>query len=603
MNIKRIRLVVIVISLALVADSPILLHAQPTDAAAEASVEADKINQQLSQMESELGKFKDSTPEAAVLMLQLAEQYYQHGRTLGLVRICQRFTQIHINHPQHPAMMLQLMDGQQVLSRNNDLIVSARQFLQRYPKSPKAAETEIRLADALHQTPDREAAAHAAEIVWQRYGNTPVGKKYVQRAVYLFQLQGGVMLQTQAAELSEAAFKKIPNGTFAQQMAENAIYLYSRLLLRVESNRVIAALFQRKLSGDAEQQRRWHLTTALNYEQLQQYTNAAVAFQRAGQLRAAADVLYGQTINVYRSATNPAQTETLVQQFKRLYPNDQRKWLLQQYAANQYQNAMNNAKALQLMREALVGDAITHNAAGVFIGLNGTELPKLQDTERVFRAAIGKTQSATTRARLYRYLAFNIYTGEAFNKPRALQLCREFLSRYPENSADTHVMIDYLFQNSEDDNRFRADVKMVLVARKKFLQYPSFVSYPAAWINAYRSNKDFKTRAQILKQELATADNDPLLKLWAKRIGNNKQGASTRAQLLAAPYFATLNEIMAREVLTLQASYYRTYAPTAARADGVKYFGQWAKKFPKDELVAVQYSPWRWITEFQKNVS
>ncbi|MGY8734048.1 MAG: hypothetical protein ACKVK0_18095, partial [Pirellulales bacterium] len=327
----------------------------------------------------------------------------------------------------------------------------------------------------------------------------------------------------------------------------------------------------------------------LNYEQLQQYTNAAVAFQRAGQLRAAADVLYGQTINVYRSATNPAQTETLVQQFKRLYPNDQRKWLLQQYAANQYQNAMNNAKALQLMREALVGDAITHNAAGVFIGLNGTELPKLQDTERVFRAAIGKTQSATTRARLYRYLAFNIYTGEAFNKPRALQLCREFLSRYPENSADTHVMIDYLFQNSEDDNRFRADVKMVLVARKKFLQYPSFVSYPAAWINAYRSNKDFKTRAQILKQELATADNDPLLKLWAKRIGNNKQGASTRAQLLAAPYFATLNEIMAREVLTLQASYYRTYAPTAARADGVKYFGQWAKKFPKDELVAVQY--------------
>jgi TolA-binding protein len=573
----------------LVADSPILLQAQPTDAAAEASVEADKINQQLSQMESELGKFKDSTPEAAALMLQLAEQYYQHGRTLGLVRICQRFTQIHINHPQHPAMMLQLMDGQQVLSRNNDLIVSARQFLQRYPKSPKAAETEIRLADALHQTPDREAAADAAEIVWQRYGNTPVGKKYVQRAVYLFQLQGGVMLQTQAAELSEAAFKKIPNGTFAQQMAENAIYLYSRLLLRVESNRVIAALFQRKLSGDAEQQRRWHLTTALNYEQLQQYTNAAVAFQRAGQLRAAADALYGQTINVYRSATNPAQTETLVQQFKRLYPNDQRKWLLQQYAANQYQNAMNNAKALQLMREALVGDAITHNAAGVFIGLNGTELPKLQDTERVFRAAIGKTQSATTRARLYRYLAFNIYTGEAFNKPRALQLCREFLSRYPENSADTHVMVDYLFKNSEDDNRFRADVKMVLVARKKFLQYPSFVSYPAAWINAYRSNKDFKTRTQILKQELVTADNDPLLKLWAKRIGNNKQGASTRAQLLAPPYFATLNEIMAREVLTLQASYYRTYAPTAARADGVKYFAQWAKKFPKDELVAVQY--------------
>ncbi|MDE0816253.1 MAG: tetratricopeptide repeat protein, partial [Pirellulaceae bacterium] len=588
MNIKRILLLVIVISLA-IGNSPILVYAQPADASAEAKAETEKINQQLSQMESELGKFKDSSPEAAALMLQLAEQYYQHGRSLGLIRICQRFIQIHINHPQHQAMMLKLMDGQQVLSRNNDLIVSARQFLQRYAKSPKAAEMEIRLADALHQTPDREAAANAAETVWQRYGNNPIGKKYVQRAVYLFQLQGGVTLQTHAAELSEAAFNKIPNGTFAQQMAENAIYLYARLSLRVESNRVIAKLFQRKLSGDAERQRQWHVTTALNYEQLQQYTNAAVAYQRAGQLRADAETLYGQTINVYRSATNPAQTESLVQQFKRLYPNDQRKWLLQQYAANQYQNAMNNAKALQLMREALVGDAITHNAAGVFIGLNGTELPRLQDTERVFRAAIGKTQNVTTRARLYRYLAFNIYTGEAFNKSRALQLCREFLSRYPENSSDTHAMIDYLFKNSEDDNRFRNDVKMVLTGRKKFLHFASFVSYPAAWVNANRSNKDFKVRAQILKQALAAADNDPLLKLWAQRGGNNTKGATIRTQLLAAPYFAAMNEFMAREILTMQTSYYRSYAPTAKRPEGVKYFAQWAQKFSKDEAIAVQY--------------
>lgn len=588
MNIKRILLLVIVISLA-IGNSPILVYAQPADASAEAKAETEKINQQLSQMESELGKFKDSSPEAAALMLQLAEQYYQHGRSLGLIRICQRFTQIHINHPQHQAMMLKLMDGQQVLSRNNDLIVSARQFLQRYAKSPKAAEMEIRLADALHQTPDREAAANAAETVWQRYGNNPIGKKYVQRAVYLFQLQGGVTLQTHAAELSEAAFNKIPNGTFAQQMAENAIYLYARLSLRVESNRVIAKLFQRKLSGDAERQRQWHVTTALNYEQLQQYTNAAVAYQRAGQLRADAETLYGQTINVYRSATNPAQTESLVQQFKRLYPNDQRKWLLQQYAANQYQNAMNNAKALQLMREALVGDAITHNAAGVFIGLNGTELPRLQDTERVFRTAIGKTQNVTTRARLYRYLAFNIYTGEAFNKSRALQLCREFLSRYPENSSDTHAMIDYLFKNSEDDNRFRNDVKMVLTGRKKFLHFASFVSYPAAWVNANRSDKDFKVRAQILKQALAAADNDPLLKLWAQRGGNNTKGATIRTQLLAAPYFAAMNEFMAREILTMQTSYYRSYAPAAKRPEGVKYFAQWAQKFSKDEAIAVQY--------------
>ena len=65
------------------------------------------LNQQLSQLESELGKYKDSSPDAAALMLKLADQYYQHGRALGLVRICQRFTTVQIKHPQHQQMMPQ----------------------------------------------------------------------------------------------------------------------------------------------------------------------------------------------------------------------------------------------------------------------------------------------------------------------------------------------------------------------------------------------------------------------------------------------------------------------------------------------------------------
>ena len=169
---------------------------------------------------------------------------------------------------------------------------------------------------------------------------------------------------------------------------------------------------------------------------------------------------------------------------------------------------MNNAKALQLLREGLQGDAVTHNAASLFITLNGTEPARLQDTERVFRDAINKSKRADSRARLYRYLAFNIYTGEAFNQNRALQLCREFLSRYPDGSGDTNVMIDYLFKNSPDDNAFRNDVRMVLASRKKFLEHSGLFSYPASWVKANRANADYKGRAQILKQELANADSD-----------------------------------------------------------------------------------------------
>ncbi len=564
-------------------------QAQQAPSAEDLAAETKAVNQRLSQLESELGKFKDSAPEAAQLMLQLADEYFKHGRGLGLVRICQRFSQVHFNHPKHREMMLKLIDGQQVLSRNKELIVACRQYLDRYGASAESAAIEIRLADALAQTTDREAAAQAAEVVWKRHGNSVTGKKYVERAVYLYQSLPGNDLQTQAAVLSEEAMEKIPAKPFAQAMGRNAVYLYSRLTKRVESNRVINRMFQKGLAGDSEQQRTAYLQMAANYEQLQQYTNASNMYQRARQIRDDADTLYRQVMVVYNSKTNPGQTEALLNQFKQKFPTDDRKWVLQQYVAAQYYGAMNNAKALQLIRDGLQGDSITHNASGLFLTLNGTELPRLQDSERVIRGAIANSKNPASRARLYRVLAFNIYTGEAFNKNRALQLCREFLSRFPDGGGDTTTMIDYLFKNSPDDNSFRNDVRMVLASRKKFLQHAGLVSYPAAWVQANRSNADYKTRAQILKQELANADNDALVKLWAQSSGNTKAAAAVRQQLLESAHFNAMNNDMALLILSQQATYYRSYAPAADRGIGNKYYPLWIRRFPNDVAMAADY--------------
>ena len=143
--------------------------------------------------------------------------------------------------------------------------------------------------------------------------------------------------------------EKIPAKDFARAMGLNAVYLYSRLSQRVESNLVINRMFQRGLAGDSVQQRASYLQMASNYEQLQQYTNAASMYQRARQIRDDADTFYKQAMVVYSSKTNPGQTEGLLNQFKQKYPADERKWILQQYVAFQYYGAMNNAKALQLL--------------------------------------------------------------------------------------------------------------------------------------------------------------------------------------------------------------------------------------------------------------
>ena len=60
------------------------------------NVEApDEVSQQASQLEASLGKYRDTSPEAGNLMVQLADLYFNNGRALGLVRVTQTFTTAH----------------------------------------------------------------------------------------------------------------------------------------------------------------------------------------------------------------------------------------------------------------------------------------------------------------------------------------------------------------------------------------------------------------------------------------------------------------------------------------------------------------------------
>ena len=59
--------------------------------AAKAAGQIDAISQEATRLEGELGKFKDSSAEAADVMVKLVDLYHQHGRLFGLIRVAQRF--------------------------------------------------------------------------------------------------------------------------------------------------------------------------------------------------------------------------------------------------------------------------------------------------------------------------------------------------------------------------------------------------------------------------------------------------------------------------------------------------------------------------------
>src|SRR5437868_2387219 len=97
------------------------LAARPTTAQ---EPQTDKVSQEAGKLEAELGKFKDTSPEAADILVKLVDVYHADARAFGLIRAGQKFVAAHPTDARHKAVMLKLIDGLEAMSRNKDLVVA-----------------------------------------------------------------------------------------------------------------------------------------------------------------------------------------------------------------------------------------------------------------------------------------------------------------------------------------------------------------------------------------------------------------------------------------------------------------------------------------------
>ena len=151
-----------------------------------------------------------------------------------------------------------------------------------------------------------------------------LGKEFAERAVQLYLTLGGDSRLT-AAELAEDILNKMPNGTYASAMGQSANATYVALSRWAESNRVIDTLLKRGLVPDRVKQQELHVRRASNYRSLEQYTNAANAYQQARAINDDADLFYAQCQSIIASKSSAQQSESIVNQFYGRFPNDLRK--------------------------------------------------------------------------------------------------------------------------------------------------------------------------------------------------------------------------------------------------------------------------------------
>jgi len=556
----------------------------PAPAKPAASANDEKINR----LESELAKLADTSPEAADVMLQLIDAYYAEGRVFGIIRVGQTFTTAFVQHPQHKAVMLKLLDGFQAVSRNKETAALARQFLQRYPTDKSAAAVEQILAATLDQLDDRLRAAETYDAVWQRLGDTDEGRRAAVRAFQLYVLVNNKDAFVAAANLADSVVDKTAAPEFASRMGLDAVLYRQRVADWAGSNLVGQKLIKKKLPTDPVAKATLHTMLAANDISLGQRANAVENLRKARALNDSRDLLKRMITESATAGAGGKQMQPLVDEYLAKYADQPDRFVLKSYLPAAYLREKNVEQAVTLQKELLTEDAATNNTAVSFVQTFAVDPAKYAETEKLLRDAIEKNPA---QAGVLRYaLAFTLYRDRMKDVEKARQTIRELLAKSPFNASPQNDAISWLLYNPESDAAFENDVKTILKIREQNPHWSSFRNYLGTWAAQARNNKDLKARAQSVRDRIDQADKSPELQLWVdSESGTAREAFAARAKLLAKGSFEKLTDEQARLVLTRQADGYRAVNSIASRAEAVPVYAQAVRRFPSDYALALSY--------------
>lgn len=564
--------------------------------AQESNSSIDEVSQQASRLEAELGKYRDTAPEAGEALLKLTDLYHGNGRVFGLVRSAQRFVSAHTSHPQHAEVMLKLLDGLEGLSRNQEFTVIGRQFLERYPQHTRTLEIQHRVAYTLEKLGEKSDAAEAFQACWQLKPNKS-GRHFAVKACELFAAsgQGGVASD---ARLAEELFDRLPKDSFAKYSGLRAYYQWRRVSKWAEANAMGHKLLKSNLLRNAEEKREILRTMAENYSYQKQYSNAVEMLKQARAIRDDQWTHYYQIQRLYESAAPASQLEPLVNQYLTKYPDRPDRFDRLGLVGLAWNRDKNTDRAKAVFRDLLTKNPLAHSAASYFVQLNGTEPDQLADTEKTLLAAIAQNPPNVWFLRYQ--LAFAVYRDRLKDNAKAKQVLREMIEESPTNDGNIWNAISWLLSNAETEQEFRADVARILKTRQAYAHWANLRAYPAQWLKSARRNKELKDRAAYLSDALTKADQDPILQLITqiRRGPYDAKDAAVRDQLLQPALFNRMNSELKRYVLWDQGYYHQHYAPAKLRGDAAGYYARLIKLFPDNFeyryrylQVATDYAP------------
>jgi len=571
------------------------LYAQENAASQQAAEpEIDQVSSQAMQLETELGKFKATTPEAADVMVKLAELYHANQRVFGLIRVTQRFVNSHPQDARHPAMMLKLIDGLGAVARNKEVAATCRQFLAIYPDAPQCGDLEVRLAEALRQMPNEyDAAGDACKAVWQRQPTTDLGKQYAVLAQTYYSAVNDKKVYSKSALLADQMLDTMPVDAFLEEIAWQGVAQWRRGSEWAKATTTSQKMISKGLPKDRQRLYQLHYWIAQNHGYLGQWANSVVSYQQARAIQDDMDVHYTLANSMYNdAAVTAAEMEPIVNEFFQKYPEKSERLYLRSLLALKYEREGDRATAHRMFGELLPLEASRNSNASAFLrtapAAEPNTTPNYAPQEAVLVQAIASNPNDYEKAYLRYVLAYEMYRDRMKDDAKMRAVLRQMISQSPTNDHYARSAIETLLYTPESEQSFQADVAMILKARRDFIELDGFRDMPRAWVQQAEKNDAHKAHAAFMKTHLDQADQDIVMRHWIVGESNDAAAPQSREHLIVTQ-LGVLNDRQFLRLVSQHAYYLRHYSPGDQRPKCVSLYGQLARKFPTDEGLALAY--------------
>lgn len=573
----KVHIVVMVLAVALTG-SPMFGQDEPLD----------EVSQKASQLEGQLTKVLDTTPEAADMMIKLVDLYHANGRVFGLIRTGQKFITSQPNHPGHRDVMLKLLDGLVATSRNQQIVATARQFLERYPQDKQAAEVEGTLARTLDEMGRRGESAPVYAATWKRLGAKPGGPEAGATAMERYGSLNNAEGFKAAAELADEMLDKLPKGSFVDEVAWQGFHFNRRYNNWAGANLIGIKMLRKGLPLDKERMRQLHGFMAEHYGYQNQHRNAVDAATKSLALGDDPDVHMRRIYSLHSAEAKPDELAAAIKAFVDKYPNDRRRWEAAGLLPYAYQRAGQIDRAMDEIAQVLPHDGRVHDLAMRCAEWAGDDKGLQAKAEKILNDAIGKNKE---QAGWIRYaLAFSLYRDRMKDEDRSRQVGMQMLTDSPTNEGRDRNAVYWLLDSVKDEGQFHAEFTQIAASVKRHADLGYLRDSVESWIKDRSRQKERKDLAAWAKGELnKQIGNDAYVKAWDEATSNNRNNEVKGRDELIEKFYGQLDDAQAWRVLSEQAQYYRYYAPNNQRSRCVELYEKLAKRFADNDEAARNY--------------